>query len=75
MQVESLTPYSTKTQDFDGEFKILKVRMQKHVIVVLEPFLSFVLGFQPRKTHNMLALMLNPRYKGLWLVIDYIGKE
>jgi hypothetical protein len=29
MWVESLTPDSGKTQDFDGELKILKVCMQK----------------------------------------------
>jgi hypothetical protein len=32
-------------------------------------------GFQPHKAHSMLAFMLNPWYKGLGLVIDYIGKE
>ncbi len=64
-----------KTKDFDGELKILKVCMQKQVIVLLKPFLSFLLGFQPRKVHNMLALMFDPWYKGLGLVIDYIGKK
>jgi len=63
MQVESLTYDSNKTQDFDGEFKILKIRMQQQVIVVLEPFLSFMLGFQPHKAHSMLAHMLDPWYK------------
>jgi hypothetical protein len=32
-------------------------------------------GFQLHKAHNMLDFMLNPRYKGLGLVINYIGKE
>jgi hypothetical protein len=41
MQVKSLTPDFGETQDFDGELKILKV----YVIVVMEPFLSFMLGF------------------------------
>jgi hypothetical protein len=60
MHVENLTFNSNETQDFDDEFKSLKVCMQKQVIIVLEPFLSFMLGFQPRKVHNMLALMLDP---------------
>jgi hypothetical protein len=34
-----------------------------------------MLGFQPHKVHNMLAIMLDPRSKGLGLVIDYVGKE
>ncbi len=34
-----------------------------------------MLGFQPRKANSMLALMLDPRYSGLGLVIDYVSKE
>ncbi len=45
------------------------------MIVVLEPFLSFMFFFQPSKGHNMLALMLDPHYKGLGLVIQYVGKQ
>jgi hypothetical protein len=41
----------------------------------MEAFLSFMLGFQPRKANSMLALMLDPRYSGLGLVIDYVSKE
>ncbi len=63
MQVESLTSNSNKTQNFDGELKILKIHMQKQVIVVLEPFISFMLSFQPHKAHSMLAHMLDPWYK------------
>jgi hypothetical protein len=68
-------PWFWQNLNFDGELKILKIRKQKQVIVVLEPFFSFMLGFQPHKAHNMLALMLDPRYKGLRLIINYIGKE
>jgi hypothetical protein len=51
MQVESLTLDFGETQDFDGELKILKVCMQKQVIVILNPFFSFMFGFQPCKVH------------------------
>jgi hypothetical protein len=34
-----------------------------------------MLGFQPHKVQSMLAFMLDPQYKGLRLVIDYVGKE
>jgi len=64
-----------ETQDFDGELQALKVHMQKQVVMTLEFFLSFLLSFQPCKIHNMLALMLDPQYKGLGLVIQYVGKE
>jgi hypothetical protein len=32
-------------------------------------------SFQSRKVNNMLALMLDPQYMGLGLVIDYVCKE
>jgi hypothetical protein len=49
--------------------------MQKQVVQVLNPFLSFMASFQKAKAHNMLAMMLNPCFKGLGLVIQYVGKE
>jgi hypothetical protein len=49
--------------------------MQQQIIVILELFLSFMLGFQPHKVHSMLVHMLDPRYKGLRLVIDFVDKE
>jgi hypothetical protein len=49
--------------------------MQKQVVQVLDPFLPFMLSFQPHKAHNMLAMVLNPHYKGFELVILYVGKE
>jgi len=37
--------------------------------------LSFMIYFQTYKAHNMSAMMLNPRYKSLGLVIQYFGKN
>jgi hypothetical protein len=42
---------------------------------ILEPFFSFLVAPQTRKAHNMLAMMLDPRFKGLGLVIQYVGKD
>jgi hypothetical protein len=40
-----------------------------------KPF-PFIYGlFSKAKIHNMLAMMLNPHYKGLGLVIQFIDKE
>jgi len=47
--------------------------MQKQVNVVLQPFFHFMDFFQPAKAHNMVALMLDPRFKDLTLVRDYVG--
>jgi len=41
---------------------------------ILNLFHSFMVPFQKAKTHNMLALMLNPHYKGLGF-IQYVDKE
>jgi len=42
---------------------------------VLEPFLSFLVAPHTHKAHNMLAKMLDSHFKGLGLVIQYVGKE
>ncbi len=49
--------------------------MQKQVVTIRQPFLSFLLSFQERKAHNMLSMMLDARSKNLRLVIHYVGKE
>ncbi|KAG0584835.1 hypothetical protein M758_3G242300 [Ceratodon purpureus] len=61
--------------DFDGELLIMKSRMEEEVLAVLEPLLSFAGTFSRQSAHNMLALMLDPRFKGLGLVRDYVGPE
>ncbi len=49
--------------------------MQKQVVQVLNPFVSCMASFQKAKVPNMLAMMLDPRFKGLLFVIQYVGKE
>ncbi len=49
--------------------------MQKQVVTIRQPFLSFLLSFQEFKAHNMLNMMLDARSKNLRLVIQYVGKE
>jgi hypothetical protein len=44
------------------------------MIQVLNPFLLFMVSFQKTKIH-VLAILLNPCYKGLKLVIQYVNKE
>jgi len=75
MWVDCLIPNSIETHDFDVEFQILWQRMQKKVVQVLKPFLSFMLSFPSRKVNNILVLMLHPHYKELGLFMQYIGKE
>jgi len=39
------------------------------------PFISFMHGIDKKKGHNMLALMLDPKYKSMSVVITYLGHE
>jgi hypothetical protein len=49
------------------------VHMKPKVLEVLQPFMSFLDGFQKKRGHNMLVLMFNLRFKSLQLVTNYIG--
>ncbi len=49
MQVDYLTLDSNEILNFDGELQVLQQHMQKQVVQVLDPFLSFMLSFQPHK--------------------------
>jgi hypothetical protein len=49
----------------DVELIKLPKNIKRQVISVLDPFLSFLRRFEPKKVHNMLCLMLDPWYKNL----------
>ena len=61
--------------DFDSELEILYGRMAGQVAAVLRPFLAFSRKYNEGQAQNMLALMLDPRFKGLELLQDYVGRE
>jgi hypothetical protein len=41
------------------------VEMVGEVVIVLQPFLSFSIAFDKGMAHNMLTLMLDPKYRGM----------
>ncbi len=47
--------------------------MVAEIINVLRPFLGFTKTFFRNKVHNMVALMLNPCFKGMDYIMDYNG--
>jgi len=50
--------------------------MNKEVIGVIDSFISFFTKYDGKKTHNMQALMLDPRFKSLVLISNsFIGSE
>ena len=71
-QCSSVVP-PLQVGDFESEIEILKARMAKTTVDVMKPFLRFSLQFVADRAHNMLSLMLDPRFKGLEYVIQYVG--
>jgi len=55
------------------ELICLTSNIRKVVCKVLDSFLSFLKKYDERNTPNMLALMLNPRFKDFHLVSLFIG--
>jgi hypothetical protein len=56
------------------ELSLLTSNIRREVINVLDFFLSFLSIYDKRKGHNMIFLMLNPRYKSLHIVLSFVGK-
>jgi hypothetical protein len=57
------------------ELICLASNIRKEVGRVLDSFLSFLKKYDETKTHNMLALTLDPRFKDLHLVFSFIGHD
>jgi hypothetical protein len=49
--------------------------MVVEVINVLCPFMGFAETFSQDRFHNMFALMLDPCFKGMDCIMDYIGRD
>jgi hypothetical protein len=57
------------------ELICLAFNIRKEVCGILYRFLSFLKKIDKIKTHNMLLLMLDPRFKYLCLVYSFIGHD
>jgi hypothetical protein len=45
------------------------------MITMLKPFLAFAFSLQPQSAHKMLVLMLDPCFKKLQLIQNYVTLE
>jgi hypothetical protein len=54
---------------------LLAFNIKREVINVVDFFLSFWKVYDKRKAHNMIFLMLDPRYKNLCIVFSFVGRE
>ncbi len=61
--------------EFDTKLEILYGKMVLEVINVLESFLAFAMTFNATATHNMCVLQLNPRFKGLKCIMEYVARD
>ena len=66
---------SLEVGSFDSELEIMHGRIAKAGCVFLEPFLDFTFKFSKDKAHNMVAIMLDPRYKSLQSISKFMGPQ
>jgi len=59
--------------DMHPKVKKLGANMREQVALVLRPFLDFMDCFKHSEAHNMVVLMLDPRFKDLSLMGNYVG--
>jgi len=57
------------------ELSLLASNIRREVSNVLDSFLSFLTKYENKKTHNMISLMLNPKFKTLCIVSSFVGRE
>jgi hypothetical protein len=57
------------------ELFLLAFNIKRKVINVLDSFLSFLKVYDNKKTHNMISLMLDLRYKGLRIISSFVGRS
>jgi hypothetical protein len=62
-------------EDSSVAHELMASNIKIEVCGVLDNFLSFLKKFDEKKTHNMLALMLDSRFKSLCLVSSFIGHD
>ncbi len=79
MEENQVLPSFENLMDDDSivndELFLLASNFRKEVINVLDFFLSLLKVYDKRKAHDMISLMLDPRYKGLRIVSSFVGRN
>ncbi len=57
------------------ELSLLASNIKREVINVLDSFLSFLRVYDKRKARNMIYLMVDFRYKNLYIISSFVGRE
>jgi hypothetical protein len=58
---------------FEVEICLLHKNMRLEVIKVIKHFLEFPNSFYAKQPHNMMAIMLDPHFKALQIVENFVG--
>jgi len=66
--------------DFEIAFKAFELflfasNIRREFCGVLDSFHFFKIKFEKKKAHNMLSLMLDPKFKSLCLISYFVGRE
>jgi hypothetical protein len=69
-----ITSFNFVKGDFEFELQVLHIHMMAKIKAILAPFLAFAPTYIVVKAHNMLALMLDPRFKSLDILKAFVGK-
>jgi hypothetical protein len=59
--------------EFHLELLIIRKNMWQEIIKVIKQFLLCLKIFDPQNVHNMIAIMLDPCFKSLQVVENYVG--
>ncbi len=59
---------------FDELF-LLASNIKMEAINVLDSFLSFLKKYEIKKAHNMISLMLDPKFKSIHIISSFVGRE
>ncbi len=57
------------------ELSLFTSNIKREVCGVWDSFFSLQRKFEEKKTHDMLSLMLDPRFKNLCLVSSFVGRK
>jgi hypothetical protein len=58
-----------------NELALLALTLVKEFCGVFDSFFSFLKKYEGKKTHNMVSLMLDLKFKNLHIVSSFVGKE
>jgi hypothetical protein len=60
---------------FVDELVLLTSKVRREVCGVLNSFLLFLIKYENKKTHNMVFLTLDIRFKSFQIIFSFVGRE